>query len=238
MIRLQEQNQLFALIGEKLRRKIECYVIGGSAMMYYGMKDVTKDVDLVFSKEDERGEVICLLRELGYSERGIKVEVIYAKKKNVPVLLQREETRIDLFFEKIITTKLTDTMKGRVTQVYEFDKLTVKVVAPEDIIFLKCATERAGDRLDAVEILKRVSVNWEIVLQESLLQSRIGEHLFPVYLFDFLYELKEDLKADIPKNVLDEVRKIAEDLLEEKLGKKNKGVKEKKQASKKKRKVH
>lgn len=222
MIGLEEQNQLFLLMGQKLKRKIECYVIGGSAMLYYNMKSATKDVDIVFDKEEDRNEVIKLLREIGYSERGIKVEVIYVKKKNVPVLLQKDDTRIDLFFEKIITTRLTDSMKDRIRQVYDFVNLTIKVLAPEDIIFLKCATERAGDRVDAVNILKKVSVNWNVISEEAQLQTKLGEHLFPVYLFDFLYELKEDLKAEIPAGVLREIRKMAEDLLEEKLGRKEK----------------
>ena len=225
MIGLKEQNQFFTLIGEKLKRKIECYVIGGSAMLYYGMKNATKDVDLVFIFVEERAEIIRILREIGFNDRGIKIEMIYVKKKNVPVLLQREETRVDLFFEKIITTKLTDSMKERVTQIYDFGNFTVKVIAPEDIIFLKCATERAGDRIDVASIMGIVNVNWKIVVDEAVQQTKIGEHLFPVYLFDFLYELKEDLKAEIPRKVLDDVRKIAEGLLEEKLsvqGKKRK----------------
>ena len=57
MINLEQQNELFKLIGEILKDKLECYVIGGSAMMYYGMKGNTKDIDLVFEHEKDREKV-------------------------------------------------------------------------------------------------------------------------------------------------------------------------------------
>ena len=220
MINLEQQNELFKLIGEILKDKLECYVIGGSAMMYYGMKGNTKDIDLVFEHEKDREKVIQVLKNLGYNERGIKVvSVIYPKKKNTPILLERDDSRVDLFVNKIISTVLSDSMKNRINSIYEYGNFIIKVLAPEDLIITKCATERAGDRLDAVEIMKRAKIDWEVIIKESVFQAEVTPYLFPVFLFDFLYELKEDLKADVPKKVLDEIRKISEDLLEKKLKK-------------------
>ena len=220
MINLEQQNELFKLIGEILKDKLECYVIGGSAMMYYGMKGNTKDIDLVFEHEKDREKIIQILKNLGYNERGIKVvSVIYPKKKNTPILLERDDSRVDLFVNKIISTVLSDSMKDRINSIYEYGNFIIKVLAPEDLIITKCATERAGDRLDAVEIMKRAKIDWEVIIKESVFQAEVTPYLFPVFLFDFLYELKEDLKADVPKKVLDEIRKISEDLLEKKLKK-------------------
>ncbi|MBS3156477.1 nucleotidyltransferase [Candidatus Woesearchaeota archaeon] len=220
MINLEQQNELFKLIGEILKNKLECYVIGGSAMMYYGMKGNTKDIDLVFEHEKDREKIIQVLKNLGYNERGIKVvSVIYPKKKNTPILLERDDSRVDLFVNKIISTVLSDSMKDRINSIYEYGNFIIKVLAPEDLIITKCATERAGDRLDAVEIMKRAKIDWEVIIKESVFQAEVTPYLFPVFLFDFLYELKEDLKADVPKKVLDEIRKISEDLLEKKLKK-------------------
>ncbi|MBI2667483.1 hypothetical protein HYX17_01800 [Candidatus Woesearchaeota archaeon] len=69
MIDLNKQNELFKIFGEKLKKKTECYVIGGSAMIYYGMKDSTKYIDLVFEKEKDREYIVKLLNDLGYRER-------------------------------------------------------------------------------------------------------------------------------------------------------------------------
>ena len=76
---------------------------------------------------------------------------------------------------------------------------------------MKCATERAGDKADAAEIIKKFDVNWDIVIKESLEQSKITEYIYPVFLYDFLLVLKEDLKVDIPDKVIKEVMKIGED---------------------------
>jgi len=211
MIDTKKQEELFRFIGEKLNKKIECYVIGGSAMMYYGMKDATKDIDLVFEKEKDMEEIVRLLKSLGYKEKETKI--LYPKKKNVPVLLERD-ARFDLFSEKIVNTVLSDAMKERINAVYEYNNLIVKVISPEDLIITKCATERAGDRKDALEIIKKTNVNWDVIIKESINQTELSPYLFPLFLFDFLYELKEDLKADIPKEVLDKIRKISEKMLE------------------------
>lgn len=218
MISLEQQNELFKLIGESLKNKIECYVIGGSAMLYYGTKGSTKDVDLVFEHYEDRKKIIDTLKSLGFKERSSRVvSLVYVKKKNTPIMLERDETRFDLFVNKIINTTLSDAMKERVKSLYEYEKFIVKVLAPEDLIITKCATERAGDRKDAYEIIHSTKIDWSIIIKESIYQAEVTPYLFPVFLFDFLYELKEDLKADIPKKVLDEIKKISEDMLERKL---------------------
>ncbi len=208
MVSLKEQGELFKLIGEKLKSKIECFVIGGSAMLYLGVKDATKDIDLVFQNEGARKEVINILKGFGFSETN--AGLLYIKKKNIPILLRRGKERIDLFSRKIISLELTDSIIERIIAVYEFDNFIIKIISPEDIILSKCATERAGDRLDAIEIMKRHDVNWDIVIKEAEHQTELGEFVFPVFLYDFLNELKEDFKADIPEKVINKIEEIAE----------------------------
>ncbi len=220
MIDLKKQNEIFELIGKKLKKKIECYVIGGSAMLYYGMKSETKDVDLVFEHENDREEIISTLENLGYNKRESKI--LYFNKKNTPVLLEREDARFDLFLNKIISTVLSDSMKKRVELIYEYGNFIVKSLAAEDLIITKCATERAGDRKDVHEIIKATKVDWEIIIKESVYQASVTPYIFPVFLFDFLYELKEDLKADIPNDVINKIRKIAEEEMVKAVKKKKK----------------
>lgn len=217
MIDLDKQNELFDVIGKKLRRKIACYVVGGSAMLYYDMKGTTKYIDLVFDTNEERDEIEEILKNLKYKEKDTRI--LYFRKKNKPIMLEREEIRFDLFIKKVVVFEITNSIKDRIESVYEFDNLIVKVISPEDIILLKCATERAGDRLDAVEIIKKKDIKWDVIIEEALNQTKLEEYLFPVFLFDFLCELKEDLKAEIPKKVLDKIREIGEELLVKKLGK-------------------
>ena len=224
MINFDEQLDFFKLIGNELKERIIGYVIGGSAMMFYGAKVNTKDVDLVFLSRKELEQIKDVLFNIGFEEKKkmIKIFKRYDIADNKPIMMEGKDTRFDLFLNEIIDFKMTESIVNRVKESHEFNNLIIKVVSPEDIILLKSATEREKDRLDALNLLKKFDINWSIIIEESIHQTKIGELLFPVFLYDFLYELKEDLKADIPKKVLDEIRKISEDILIKKLKKKKK----------------
>lgn len=223
MIDLKGQIQLFSIIGKILKNRAECTVIGGSAMLFYGAKENTKDVDLVFMKEDDFNAVKNALYESGFDEKKqFKIFRHHDIAETTPVMMEGRETRFDLFYREVICFKMTDSILSRVKEEHEFSNLTVKVIAPEDIILLKCATEREKDRVDALELIKKFNIDWNIIIEESQYQTKLGEMLFPVYLFDFLSELKEDLKAEIPKEVIKEIMKIGERAMENLLKEKKK----------------
>lgn len=213
MTTLNEQQDLFKLVGTILKKRVECYVIGGSAMLYFNIKDATKDIDLVFLNNNDRNEIINVLKKIGFKEKSIKLvyskRLSYFNQDTKPIILQRQDTRLDLFNKNIICFELTKNIIERIKAVYEYSNLIIKVISPEDIILLKCATERAGDRLDAFEIIKRFKINWNVMMDEALYQTKDKE-IFSVFLYDFLLELKEDLKADIPDDVIIKLQKISE----------------------------
>ena len=215
MIGTKEQEELFMRIGEQLPKKIEAFVIGGSAMLYYKAKVSTKDVDVVLNNKEERDILLNVLKKLGFKERSTKL--LYSEKKNVPILLQRGEERIDLFYDKVVDFKFTGSMKERITASYEYGNLIVKLISPEDIITLKCATERAGDRLDAASLMKIKNIEWDVIISEAVSQMKIIGDVVPLLLYDFMCELKEDLKADISDDIINRLGDITEKHLEEKL---------------------
>ena len=223
VVNLNSQNKFFLDIGTLLKRKVDCHVIGGSAMMYHGAKTETKDIDIVFLDEKDQKEVINILKNLGFKER--LTRLVYVKrlehlKKNSPIMLEKDDFRVDLFNKRVICFDITESIENRVTDVLEFNNLIVKVVSPEDIILLKCATERAGDRADALELTKLFDINWKIIIKESIEQIKLGESVFPLFLYNFLTELKEDFKANIPDSVLKELEDISEEELKKHLKKK------------------
>ncbi len=213
MTTLNEQQDLFSLIGTTLKKKIECYVIGGPAILYFYIKDATKDIDLVFLNNNDRNEIINVLKKIGFKEKSIRLvyskRLSYLNQDTKPIILQRQDARLDLFNKNIICFELTKNIIERIKAVYEYSNLIIKVISPEDIILLKCATERAGDRLDAFGLIKNFKINWSVIIDEALAQTKDKE-IFSVFLYDFLLELKEDLKADIPSDVLIKLQKISE----------------------------
>ena len=211
----KEQEDIFRLIGANLKKKIDCYVIGGSAMLYYKLKEATKDIDIVLLNENDRQYVLKTMKTLGYAERNSKI--LYVNKRNVPILLQRDQNRFDLFNRKIISLKFSDGMVNRVNLVYEYKNLIAKVVSPEDIIILKCATDRAGDRLDAANIIKNTNINWNILFEEAINQMNFVGDAIPLNLYQFLLELKEDLKIDIPDDLIKRLEDECEKILTKKI---------------------
>lgn len=208
MTGFEEQMEIFKLIGDLLRKKIECYVIGGSAMLFYGFKTVTKDVDLVFTNEGERKRFIEALEKIGFARKSYK---ILKHENDITaegcILMERKNDRFDLFLTDIITTKFSHGMAVRIKEKHEFSNLIVNVVSPEDIIALKCATDRAGDRKDAADIINSRKINWNVILEEAKWQAANGKKAFVVLLFDFVDDLKDNYKVDMPQDFIKELRK-------------------------------
>src|SRR3989344_2496790 len=157
MINFDEQLDFFKLIGNELKERIIGYVIGGSAMMFYGAKVNTKDVDLVFLSRKELEQIKDVLFNIGFEEKKkmIKIFKRYDIADNKPIMMEGKDTRFDLFLNEIIDFKMTESIVNRVKESHEFNNLIIKVVSPEDIILLKSATEREKDRLDALNLLKK-----------------------------------------------------------------------------------
>src|SRR3989344_6646332 len=207
MINLQEQIGLFRIIGSQLKGKIECIAIGGSAMMFYGAKNATKDVDLVFSRKEELDAVKKILYNSGFNERKNIKGIFRDENAGKPVMMDGKDTRFDLFLNEVIGFRIHKGTIERIREIHNFGNLIVKTASPEDILMMKGCTERERDRDDAAELIKKVNINWNIILDESSRQTKIGIAAFPILLYDFLTELKENYKIDVPEKRIEELRK-------------------------------
>ena len=216
MINVQEQISLFRIIGGQLKNRVECIAIGGSAMMFYGAKNTTKDVDLVFLKEEDLIEVKKILYNSGFDERkNIKGIFREDEAAGKPVMMDGKETRFDLFLNEVIGFRIHEKTIERLKESHEFGNFIVKTASPEDILMMKGCTEREKDRDDAAELIKKFNINWNIILDEASNQTKIGIAAFPLLIYDFLTELRDNFKVDIPKNITRELLTIAEKRLEE-----------------------
>ena len=209
MINLQEQIVLFRIIGSQLKGKIECIAIGGSAMMFYGAKNATKDVDLVFSRKEELDAVKKILYNSGFNERKNIKGIFRDENAGKPVMMDGKDTRFDLFLNEVIGFRIHKGTIERIREIHNFGNLIVKTASPEDILMMKGCTERERDRDDAAELISRFNIDWNVVINEASQQTKIGIAAFPLLIYDFLTELKENYKADIPKNITKELLAIA-----------------------------
>lgn len=182
MLSTNDQLQLFRIVSTKLSRDISCYAFGGNAMMFYGFKDETKDVDLFFEHEEDRQEFIKTIRSLGFEEKTV-LQRIYIPEKlrdpHRPLMYIRDDVRFDLFVKKIFKTLLSPQMKEDVYAVHEFKDehtLTVRVFQTEIIVMLKAVTERKNDFDDIRTIIsKDTNFDWQHLIDEVIWQSHHGD---------------------------------------------------------------
>ena len=216
MINLEEQISLFKIVGSQLKNKVECIAIGGSAMMFYGAKSTTKDVDLVFFKKEDLEAVKDVLFNSGFDERK-NIKGIFRQDEDAgkPIMMDGKDTRFDLFLNEVIGFKIHEKTIERLREVHEFGNFLVKTASPEDILMMKACTEREKDRDDAAELIRKFNINWNIILGETPKQTKIGIAAFPILLYDFLTEVRDYFKVDIPKNITKDLLVIAEKRLEE-----------------------
>lgn len=182
MIELNDMNELFKLISRSIQKDLVCYAFGGNAMMHYGYKNATKDIDLVFDENSSREEFIRAIKLIGYEKKSpLKIYVPeLLKEKNKPEMYSRGDERFDIFFESIFQTKLSKVMKEKAYARLDFaakeNTLTVFVLSKEDIILLKSVTQREKDFDDILTIVEREKeINWKVIVEEVVWQARHGD---------------------------------------------------------------
>ena len=198
MITNKDQEELFTLISKLLTRDVTCYAFGGNAMMYYGYKDETKDVDILFETEEERTEFGNILKELGYTETSPITIYIPEKLKDrrKPLMFKHDNGgRFDLFVEKIFQTLLSPQMKEDLFAVHEFKgkhTLLVKVLHKEHIVLLKSVTNRENDFRDIRTIISQdKDFNWQYLIEEVSWQYEHGDGWVLLDVEKMMQELKE-----------------------------------------------
>src|SRR3989344_2457424 len=120
MITIQEQEKLFIEIGKTLDKKIECFAIGGTALMFLGLKDSTKDIDLVFSSKEDRTAFIKAAKNAGWLE--LDARIVYGERENIPIMLKFGDSRLDLFVNEVIDFSFSKQMRERAEKIRQFEK--------------------------------------------------------------------------------------------------------------------
>lgn len=197
MITREDQDLLFKLISRTIHRDITGYAFGGTAMMFSGLKDETKDVDLLFEKPEDRQEFIRAIKSMGFAESTPSGIYIPEKLRNphAPLMYKREDARFDLFLEKIFKTILSPNMKENVFAMHEYKEahtLRIKVFRTEIIVLLKAITDRDRDFEDILTIVKKDShFDWQYLIDEVIWQYQHGDSWALLNTEKMLQELKE-----------------------------------------------
>ncbi len=208
MINTEDQDQLFTLIANYLKTNIRCVAIGGTAMMFLGYKNTTKDIDLVFDTNDDKNTFVKAIQELGYKKQSLAD--IYDKKrqalKEKPEMYTRGDERFDLFVHTIFGFQLTTNDEFIERRDYiSKNELIIQLPNKETLILLKAITRRPKDHEDIETILRiEKNINWEEIIRAAIQQKKNN----PWILID-LEETVQKLKAItfIPKKYFEMIYK-------------------------------
>ena len=215
MITIDEQQKLFLNIARILNKKVTTYAVGGTAMMFLGIKDSTLDIDLVFENEKDKDTFKKAIKSLGYGE--IDAIKVYGARRNQPEMLKLNDGRFDLFVVNVIDFVFSENMQKRAESIHQFgENLILKIADPHDIILMKCATDRLKDKDDARKIIDLGKIKWELLVEEAKKQIELGKDKAAFELGCFLEDLKREMKVDIPQKVLDDLFEIVMKQVEEK----------------------
>ena len=166
------KNELLK-VDKLLKREIDIYLIGGSAMSYYGYKDATKDVDVLFENQYDCADFFNAITELGYE----------TSETYFPPVIQMEATFfvykgddiwIDLFVENVMKKfDLSESIKNRAVRTDLSTKyLNVNCLDKNDIFLFKSVTPRERDESDLILLLTKTEIDFKIIREEIISQSK------------------------------------------------------------------
>ena len=204
MIGLKDQEQLFRLIANLLEKDIVCTAIGGTAMMFQGYKQNTKDIDLVFNSEADRDVFIKALKELGYEQKALfgVYDEEHRQHKDKPKMFSRTDERFDLFVKNVFGYKLDEQFVERRDFIGK-KELIIHLLPKEELILLKAITGREKDHEDIETIAKiEKDIDWQLIVKHAVKQRKSNSWIL-LDLEKNLQQLKE--KVFIPQTVFDKI---------------------------------
>ena len=186
-------------LGDHLETPVDVYLLGGGNLILRGVKDSTKDIDLVVADGQTFVALAESLQELGYEERS-DLEAAY-NQLNPSIVLEKDgHPRWDIFVEAIAgQLQLTPAMIERCDHSFEYGALHVHLLSLTDIFVFKSITEREGDLEDVALIAQQADLDWEGIFEEIKTQEDRTGRFFSFAVLDTLDVLEEryDIVAPI-----------------------------------------
>jgi len=189
------------------------YLIGGGAMAFYGLKEATKDIDIILTNAEQLNSLLTALSKSGYDKPAqALITKSYCKMQTNAIMENTDGFRWDLFINKVCNALvLSEAIKQRAKPLYKGSHLTVLITSKEDIFLFKGITEREAD-LDDMRILAESGLDWKLISRECQMQSAAAGVPWEMALSQNLQDLNQRYHIDSP--IAKEIRGVAEEKLE------------------------
>jgi hypothetical protein len=167
--RREEVNELFQQLGKALEQKVEALLIGGAVMLELGLKDATKDIDIVCRSEEDKEALLASAKTLGFQIVGPEKR---HERLGVNRLAVKGGRNLDIFAERIsYDFGLSDAMWQRATKIRSFGNLVIRDASIEDIFIMKMIANRPGDAPDCSKLVL-AELDFDIIYREIEEQYR------------------------------------------------------------------
>lgn len=163
---------LLEKIGAELPVKVKAYMIGGGALSLRGLKESTKDIDMVLLDKKSLRQIKDSFERIGYKiDKGLFKEQFY--KDAVFVFLDETGSRIDLLIGVVCgMLRLSEAMQKRASKYGSIGNMELYLVSNEDILLFKAVTDREQDLIDIRSLLDATDIDWDIIVKECVSQHK------------------------------------------------------------------
>ncbi len=168
MFNKEELDSLLEAVGSKIDSPINIYMIGGCALSFRGLKETTKDIDLIVTSKEDFNIFDNAMKERGFQSMNETENEFYL---TALAVYKKEESRIDVFLKQVgKMIFLTKTMVERAEKYKEYNKMNVYLLSNEDIFLFKTMTSREGDVYDCDRIM-RIGIDYNVIYQKNNVSS-------------------------------------------------------------------
>ena len=192
-------------LGAALHAEVTTFLIGGGAMAFRGLKDTTKDIDLVITTDAEFDRLHAALNDKGYEEVSDLDETY--RQLGARLCVENDDScRIDVFNRQVANKLIfSDGMRQRSEEYLTSSSLSVRLTALEDIFLFKTVATRPDD-IDDMNTLVQTSLDFDAIEYEIAAQIELLEGTrFTTHIREALDELSEEYEVQTPlEGVIDE----------------------------------
>ena len=151
---------LFAALDALEEAKVESALIGGVATSGLGRPRATHDID-IFVRPEDAGAALDALAKHGFTTE--KTDTVWLFKA------WKEEILVDIIFKSRGDIYFDSEMNKRAQKI-EYHDRHVRMVAPEDLVIIKCVVhDEIGPHHwhDALAILSHANIDWDYLLKRA-----------------------------------------------------------------------
>ena len=195
----------FGKIGLRCKTLVRAYLIGGCAMSFRGLKETTKDADVVFKARGEYAAFCGALFGAQYFET-TSVTGEHDKLESIKMYENRQGFHLDLFVGKVCgKMHLSDAMVKRAQAFKKYGVLEVYLLSKEDVFLFKALASESRTRDLADLKLLYEGLDWNVIRQE-LASQKLSKQL-SLHVARRLEAFQNEYQLDVP--LLSELKKTS-----------------------------